>query len=177
MRIMKIGNQPTGTNQPTSNPSQPAFKMQFSTNPRHVKELDKLFKKLETLSPPELRTKLESNLLFHKQKKFNGFQIYEEHPIVNIKSLVEMDLPEYSGYKVQITFKDPKSGKLLKTNSTGRINRFQVPRFVALELMDVIEEAFNKMEPRVAKEAKKAANSAKKPIQEFINKMNAKPKK
>jgi len=49
MRIMKIGNnQPTGTNQPTSNPSQPAFKMMFSETPQHVRELEAVFKPLPT---------------------------------------------------------------------------------------------------------------------------------
>ena len=174
---MKIGNnQPTGTNQPTSTPTQPAFKMQLSTNPRHVKELDKLFKQLETLSLPELRANLESSLLRSYKKQFNAFLINGEHPIVNIKpwaNRAESLDGNYSGYKVRVTFNEPKSGKTLTTSANGTINRFQQPSAVALNLMDQIEWAFTKMELRVSKEAKKAVNYVKKPAQKFIDKMNA----
>ncbi len=177
MRIIKIANnQPTGTNPPTSNPRQPAFKMKFSETPRHIDELEKLFTQLETLANPELRAKLESSLLRSHKKQFNGFKINGEHPIVNIKPWAKraegLD-GNYSGYKVQVTFNEPESGKTLKTSSNGTINRFQQPSAVALNLMDQIEWAFLQMELRVSKEAKKAANSVKKPVQEFIEKMNA----
>ena len=177
MRIMKIGNnQQTGTNQPTNNPSQPAFKMKFSKIPRHINELDELFKQLETLSRPNLRTALEFSLLSLEKERFNRLKINRKHPIVNIKQFpkcAEGLSGNYIGYKVQVIFKDSKSGETLETSSTGVINSVQKPIAISLNLRDVIEIAFVKMKQKVLRESKKAINNVETPTREFIKEMNA----
>jgi len=99
-------------------------------------------------------------------------RIDDKHPLLNIKPLCQ-SVNGLNGYKVQVTFKEPKSGKTLKTSSNWAIDTSKEPWAIAFGLMSNIKLAFEKMELRVSKEAKKAENSVKTPVQEFIEKMNA----
>jgi len=139
---MKIGNnQPTGTNQPTSNPSQPAFKMKFSEKPYQVQELKRF---INNFNQPADRITGE---LLNNKTWFRNLTINDNHPVLSIKPT------NNSGTNGNITvhFTLPSGREISTTLPTKGVSAGMSPSRIVESIKTVAQSCFGQVKESATK--------------------------
>ncbi len=136
MRIIKIANnQPTGTNPPISNQSQPAFKMKFSEKPYQVQELTDFLSRFNTHSS-QIMNELEKLKVWLADLTIN-----DNHPVLSIKP---KGIKGVNG-NVTVTFTVPSGREISETILTEQLTASASPQQIAVTIKGVIQDCFDKV--------------------------------